>query len=179
MNFDSKQVIKIIEDAFNYKYEDYITSGFRKNYCFIKTLRKYNVNKYNEYIKEVLSTDNEMANMAVLAFYKYYKKIHKEELKFNEIIFLIMKKDISFEQLSYFPTIEIEDYNKVQAKQIFDLVLNFAGYGFNRSHSVAYSIVSYQMAYFKANYFTVFMANILNQSFFCVLFTRTSAAVSR
>lgn len=53
-------------------------------------------------------------------------------------------------------------YDEKVAKAIYDLIYKFANYGFNRSHSVAYAILSYQMAYFKANYFAVFMANILN-----------------
>lgn len=53
-------------------------------------------------------------------------------------------------------------YDKDIAKNIYDLIYKFANYGFNRSHSVAYAILSYQMSYFKANYFQVFMANILN-----------------
>ena len=48
-----------------------------------------------------------------------------------------------------------------QAKEIFELVLNFAGYGFNRSHSVAYSIIAYKMAYLKCHYKTIFFANLL------------------
>ena len=48
-----------------------------------------------------------------------------------------------------------------QAKKIFDLVLNFAGYGFNKSHSVVYSIVAYKMAYLKCHYKTIFFANLL------------------
>ena len=48
-----------------------------------------------------------------------------------------------------------------QAKEIFNLVLNFAGYGFNRSHSVAYSIIAYKMAYLKNYYKTIFFANLL------------------
>lgn len=48
-----------------------------------------------------------------------------------------------------------------QAKKIFDLVLNFAGYGFNRSHSVAYSLIAYKMAYLKTHYKTIFFANLL------------------
>lgn len=47
------------------------------------------------------------------------------------------------------------------SKQIFDLVLNFAGYGFNRSHSVAYALIAYKMAYLKCHYKTVFFANLL------------------
>ena len=49
-----------------------------------------------------------------------------------------------------------------QAKKLFDLVLNFAGYGFNRSHSVAYSLIAYKMAYLKCHYKTIFFANLLS-----------------
>lgn len=49
-----------------------------------------------------------------------------------------------------------------QAKKVFDLVLNFAGYGFNKSHSVVYSIIAYKMAYLKAHYPTIFFANLLS-----------------
>ena len=52
-------------------------------------------------------------------------------------------------------------HDKEQAKKIFDLVLNFAGYGFNKSHSVVYSIVAYKMAYLKSHYMTIFFANLL------------------
>ena len=48
-----------------------------------------------------------------------------------------------------------------QAKKIFDLVLNFAGFGFNRSHSVAYALIAYKMAYLKIHYKTIFFANLL------------------
>ena len=53
-------------------------------------------------------------------------------------------------------------HSKEQAKKIFDLVLNFAGYGFNKSHSVVYSIIAYKMAYLKCRYKTVFFANLLS-----------------
>lgn len=47
------------------------------------------------------------------------------------------------------------------AGQIFDLMEYFAGYGFNKSHSTAYALVSYQTAYLKANYPVAFMAALL------------------
>ena len=53
-------------------------------------------------------------------------------------------------------------YTKEVAVSIYELIYKFANYGFNKSHSVAYALLSYQMAYFKANYFPIFMANILN-----------------
>ncbi len=52
-------------------------------------------------------------------------------------------------------------HSREDAKKIFDLILNFAGYGFNRSHSVAYSTIAYKMAYLKAHYKTIFFANLL------------------
>ncbi len=53
-------------------------------------------------------------------------------------------------------------YSEEVARSIYDLIYKFANYGFNRSHSVAYALLSYQMTYFKANHFPIFMANILN-----------------
>lgn len=47
------------------------------------------------------------------------------------------------------------------AGQIFELMEYFAGYGFNKSHSTAYALVSYQTAYLKANYRVAFMAALL------------------
>lgn len=41
---------------------------------------------------------------------------------------------------------------------VFDLILYFAGYGFNKSHSAAYAYIAYQTAYLKAHYFSEFMA---------------------
>ena len=53
------------------------------------------------------------------------------------------------------------NHEEKKAKEIFDLVLNFAGYGFNKSHSVVYSIIAYKMAYLKAHYPNVFFSNLL------------------
>ncbi len=49
-------------------------------------------------------------------------------------------------------------YTREQATKIFDLLVPFAGYGFNKSHAAAYSVVAYQTAYLKANYPAEFMA---------------------
>ncbi len=49
-----------------------------------------------------------------------------------------------------------------KANQIFDLLAKFAGYGFNKSHSAAYGVVSYQTAWLKANYPVEFMAALLS-----------------
>ena len=52
-------------------------------------------------------------------------------------------------------------YEKDKVLKIFDLILNFASYGFNKSHSVAYSMISYKMAYLKAHYPLYFYLSLL------------------
>ena len=55
--------------------------------------------------------------------------------------------------------------NKIQlslAKEIFETMEKFASYGFNKSHSYAYSMIAYQMAYLKANYPLYFYQSLLN-----------------
>ncbi|WP_419835064.1 DNA polymerase III subunit alpha [Endozoicomonas atrinae] len=48
------------------------------------------------------------------------------------------------------------------AMKIFDLVEKFAGYGFNKSHSAAYALVSYQTLWLKAHYPSEFMAAVMS-----------------
>jgi len=48
------------------------------------------------------------------------------------------------------------------AENIFDLMEKFAGYGFNKSHSVAYALIAYQTAWLKAHYPSAFMAAVLS-----------------
>lgn len=49
-----------------------------------------------------------------------------------------------------------------KAREIFDLIEFFGGYGFNKSHSTAYALVAYHTAYLKAHYPTEFMAALLS-----------------
>ncbi|MBI3398907.1 MAG: DNA polymerase III subunit alpha [Deltaproteobacteria bacterium] len=49
-----------------------------------------------------------------------------------------------------------------KAEKIFDLMANFAGYGFNKSHSAAYALIAYQTAYLKAYFPVEFMAALLS-----------------
>jgi DNA polymerase-3 subunit alpha len=49
-----------------------------------------------------------------------------------------------------------------QAEEIFNLIVKFGGYGFNKSHSAAYAYVSYQTAYLKTHYTPEYMAALLS-----------------
>ena len=50
------------------------------------------------------------------------------------------------------------DINEKMSRQIWDLIEKFAEYGFNKSHSAAYSVIAYQTAYLKTHYPVEFMA---------------------
>ncbi len=56
------------------------------------------------------------------------------------------------------------DIPKAKAEEIFEVMKEFAKYGFNRSHSAAYSVVAYQTAYLKANYTPEYMASVLTHN---------------
>ncbi|MBU1214121.1 MAG: DNA polymerase III subunit alpha [Gammaproteobacteria bacterium] len=54
------------------------------------------------------------------------------------------------------------DIDEKKANEIFDTMEKFAGYGFNKSHAAAYSVVAYQTAYLKCHYPAAFMAATLS-----------------
>jgi DNA polymerase-3 subunit alpha len=53
---------------------------------------------------------------------------------------------------------------EAKANTIFDLLEKFAGYGFNKSHSAAYALITYRTAFLKANYPVDFMAALLSNA---------------
>jgi DNA polymerase-3 subunit alpha len=55
-------------------------------------------------------------------------------------------------------------YDEETSNKVYDYIVKFAAYGFNKSHSVAYSLISYQMAYLKRHYYKYFMAVLMTNS---------------
>ncbi|PFG14215.1 DNA polymerase III subunit alpha [Bacillus sp. es.036] len=55
-------------------------------------------------------------------------------------------------------------YPKDIALKVYEYIVRFADYGFNRSHAVAYSVIAYQLAYLKANYSRYFFSSLLNSA---------------
>ncbi len=72
------------------------------------------------------------------------------------------KKDILDEQRELFINGCMDNgYSRDLAIEIYDLILKFASYGFNKSHAAAYALIAYQTAYLKANYPVEFMAALM------------------
>ena len=74
------------------------------------------------------------------------------------------KEVLDRERAHFISGAEQKGYEKGTANQIYDLIVRFANYGFNRSHAVAYSFIAYQLAYLKTHYPVHFMASILTSA---------------
>ncbi len=73
------------------------------------------------------------------------------------------KKKMAKERATFIAGCErTNDIPAKKANAIFDLLEKFAGYGFNKSHSAAYGVISYHTAYLKAHYPVEFMAGLLS-----------------
>jgi DNA polymerase-3 subunit alpha len=76
------------------------------------------------------------------------------------------KKDASVmakEKIPFLEGAKQQGIDPKKAEAIFDLMAMFAEYGFNKSHSAAYALISYQTAYLKAHYPVEFMAALLTE----------------
>ena len=74
------------------------------------------------------------------------------------------KEVIEKERVNFITSAVKRGYNESKATEVYDLILKFANYGFNKAHSVSYALIGYQMAYLKAHYKEVFLANLLNMT---------------
>ncbi|MGB0282341.1 MAG: DNA polymerase III subunit alpha [Neptuniibacter sp.] len=71
-------------------------------------------------------------------------------------------EEMAKQRVSFLDGSENNGIDRDLAGNIFDLVEKFAGYGFNKSHSAAYALVSYQTAWLKAHYPAPFMAAVMS-----------------
>ncbi len=66
------------------------------------------------------------------------------------------------ERVNFVAGAQAKGYDENLAVEIFDLIEPFAGYAFNKAHSVSYALISYWTAYFKTHYPVEYMAAVLN-----------------
>ena len=66
------------------------------------------------------------------------------------------------ERVNFVAGAAAKGYDESVAVEIFDLIEPFAGYAFNKAHSVSYAMISYWTAYFKCHYPVEYMAAVLN-----------------
>jgi DNA polymerase-3 subunit alpha len=103
------------------------------------------------YQEQVMRILNRLGGIELSSAYACIKAISKK------------KQEIIDQRKADFITgAQAQGISEQMAREIFDLIVYFGGYGFNKSHSAAYAFVSYQTAYLKAHYPAEFMAALLS-----------------
>lgn len=72
------------------------------------------------------------------------------------------KEEMDKQRVRFNEGAEKRGVSKEKANYIFDLVAEFAGYGFNKSHAAAYALIAYQTGWLKANHPAAFMAGLMS-----------------
>jgi len=72
------------------------------------------------------------------------------------------KEEMDKQRVRFLEGAQKKDVSKEKASYIFDLVAEFAGYGFNKSHAAAYAVIAYQTGWLKANHPVAFLAALMS-----------------
>ena len=107
----------------------------------------YGIMAYQEQVMQVLNRLGKLPLNRALTLIKAISKKKKHVIDAERPNFLQGAKDSGI--------------SGAEAGRLFDLILKFAGYGFNKAHSTRYAIVAYQTAYFKAHWPREFLAALL------------------
>ena len=102
------------------------------------------------YQEQVMRILNRLGNIELSASYTCIKAISKKK-----------EKLIAANHEQFMKGATENGLSSKQAQEFWKMILKFAGYGFNKSHSTAYALIAYQTAYLKAHYPCEYMAALL------------------
>ncbi|HWB20406.1 MAG TPA: OB-fold nucleic acid binding domain-containing protein, partial [Phycisphaerales bacterium] len=111
------------------------------------TAETYGIMVYQEQVMQIV---HGLGNISLRDAYTLIKAISKKK-----------SSVIDAERPKFIKGAQEKGLSKSQADEIFDLILKFAGYGFNKSHSTGYAIIAYHTAYLKTYFPAQYMAALL------------------
>jgi DNA polymerase-3 subunit alpha len=103
------------------------------------------------YQEQVMQIVHELGGIPLRAAYTLIKAISKKK-----------SKVIDANRPKFIDGAATRGLDRRKAEELFDLILKFAGYGFNKSHSTGYAIIAYQTAYLKTYFPAQYMAAFLS-----------------
>ena len=112
------------------------------------TAETYGVMVYQEQVMQIV---HELGGIPLRSAYSLIKAISKKKVK-----------TIDAERPKFVDGAAEKGLEKKKAEELFELILKFAGYGFNKSHSTGYAIVAYQTAYLKTYFPSQYMSAFLS-----------------
>jgi DNA polymerase-3 subunit alpha len=111
------------------------------------TAETYGVMVYQEQVMQIV---HGLGGIPLRAAYSLIKAISKKKTK-----------EIEKNREKFIEGAQKQGLGKAQAEELFEMILKFAGYGFNKSHSTGYAIVAYQTAWLKTYFPNQYMAAFL------------------
>jgi len=103
------------------------------------------------YQEQVMRILNRLGKIPLASAYTCIKAISKKK-----------EKIIAANEEQFFKGAVENGLSEKEAREFWKMILDFAGYGFNKSHSTAYALIAYQTAYLKTHYNVEFMAALLS-----------------
>lgn len=103
------------------------------------------------YQEQVMRILNELGGIELASAYTAIKAISKKK-----------EETINKSREQFVKGCSDNGLSKTQSEDFWNLIIKFAGYGFNKSHSTAYALIAYMTAYLKAHYPVEFMAALLS-----------------
>lgn len=121
------------------------------------------------YLDEVIKTITQ-DTFGVLVYQEQIMQVAQQFAGFSlgkaDVLRKAMSKKSERELMSlkedFYEGARMKGHEEKTIQAVFDLIYRFANYGFNKSHSVAYALIAYQMAYLKANVPLYFYSSLLN-----------------
>ncbi|GGO34806.1 DNA polymerase III subunit alpha [Deinococcus humi] len=128
---------------------DYVRDGFPTSAQFLEKIlaETYGIPVYQEQIMQIASE--------VAGFSLGGADLLRRAMGKKDVAEMAKQRDLFVEGA------KTNQVPKEEANKLFDLLDAFANYGFNKSHSAAYGVITYQTAWLKANYPVEFMAALL------------------
>jgi DNA polymerase-3 subunit alpha len=111
------------------------------------TAETYGIMVYQEQVMQIV---HDLGGIPLRAAYTLIKNISKKK-----------QKDIDAVRPTFVAGAQKQGMSESQAQELFELILKFAGYGFNKSHSTGYAILAYQTGYLKTFFPVQYMAAVL------------------
>ncbi|MFN0131524.1 MAG: DNA polymerase III subunit alpha, partial [Phycisphaerales bacterium] len=111
------------------------------------TLETYGVMVYQEQVMQIV---HGLGGISLRDAYSLIKNISKKK-----------HDKVDKERPKFVEGSQKKGLSKAEAEALFELILKFAGYGFNKSHSAAYGLITYQTAYCKHHFRVAFMAALM------------------
>lgn len=127
------------------------------------TEETHGVMVYQEQVMQIL---NRLGRIPLAAAYSCIKAISRKK-----------EADIAKNREQFLKGAVEQGLAQPRARELWEMILKFAGYGFNKSHSTAYALIAYQTAWLKAHYPVEFMAALLSGDLPSRNFSRKDALV--